>query len=100
LGFTRAYRHDANPAIRSGSDTNRPSLDLFADEFLDIRQVGVGFEVTPVSAIARASHRCVVSMPEREDRPLKPMSLSVEWAFETLSGRTESFFGNMIARSG
>jgi hypothetical protein len=60
-----AYRHDANTAIRSGTDTNRPPLDLLADEFLDIRQVRVGFEVTPVSAIARASHRCVLSMPER-----------------------------------
>ena len=65
LGFTRAYRHDANAAIRIGTDTNRPPLDLLADEFLDIGQVGVGFEVTPVSAIAQASHRCVLSVPER-----------------------------------
>jgi hypothetical protein len=65
LGFRMGYRHDANTAIRSGADTDRAALDLLPDKFLDLGEVGLGFEVTPVSAIARASHRCVVSMPER-----------------------------------
>ena len=62
LGFRLSNRHDANTAIRIGTDTNRPLLDLLPDEFLDFRQVGVGFEVTPVSIISRASHRSVQSM--------------------------------------
>jgi hypothetical protein len=62
LGFRLLNGHNANTAIRIGTDTNRPLLDLLPDEFLDFRQVGVGFEVTPVSIISRASHRSVQSM--------------------------------------
>ncbi len=62
LGFRLSNRHYANTAIRIGTDTNRTLLDLLPDEFLDFRQVGVGFEVTPVSIISRASHRSVQSM--------------------------------------
>jgi hypothetical protein len=39
---------------------------LTPDELLDFRQVSVGFEVTPVSIISRASHRSVPSMTEKE----------------------------------
>ena len=43
---------DAAP--RLGADTDRAVLDLLPDEFLDIGQVGVGFEVTPVSLVCSA----------------------------------------------
>ncbi len=64
LGFRRSNRHDANTAIRIGANTNRPLLDLLPDPFLDLRQVGVAFELTPVSIISRASHRSVQSLTE------------------------------------
>jgi len=62
FGFWLSNRHDVNTAIRIGTDTNRPLLDLLPDEFLDFQQVGVGFEVTPESIVSRASHRSVQSM--------------------------------------
>ena len=60
LGDTN--RHDTNAATRLGTYTNRPPLDLLPDDFLDIGQVGIGFEVTPVSVIPRMLHRSVLSM--------------------------------------
>src|SRR4051812_17776418 len=48
--------------MRIGTDTNRPIQDLFPNEFLDFGQVGVGFEVTPVSIVSQASHRSVRSI--------------------------------------
>ena len=62
LAFRLSNWHDANTAIRIGADANCPLLDLLPDEFLDLRQVSVGFKVTPVSILARASHRSVQSL--------------------------------------
>ena len=64
LGSRPSNGLDANTAIRIGTDTDRPLLDLLPDEFLDFRQVGLGFEFTPVSIISRACHRSVLSMTE------------------------------------
>ena len=46
---------------RLGQDTDRPVLDLLPDKFLDLGQVGLGFEVTPVSLAGWMLHRFVLS---------------------------------------
>jgi hypothetical protein len=57
LSFSRSISENTNTAITIGADTKRPLLDLSPDQFLDLRQVGVGFKVTLVSIVSRASHR-------------------------------------------
>jgi len=54
-------RQDTYSAVPLGSDTNRPSLDLLPDEFLDFGQVSFGFEITPAGFVSWVNHRFVLS---------------------------------------
>ena len=61
FAFRHTDRHDANSASWLGTDTDRPAQNLLPDEFLDIRQVGVGFEFTPAGLVCSVNHRFVPS---------------------------------------
>ncbi len=61
FAFRHTHRHDANSAPQLGSDSYCPALDLLPDEFLDIGQVGVGFEFTPAGFVFWVDHRSVLS---------------------------------------
>jgi hypothetical protein len=61
FAFSHTNRHDANSAPWLGNDTDGPAQYLLPDEFLDIRQVGVGFEFTPSGFDFWVNHRFVLS---------------------------------------
>jgi len=61
FAFRHTNKQDANSTASLGSNTNRPILDLFPDEFLDIGQVGGGFEVTPAALVCSVTHQFVLS---------------------------------------